>query len=100
MVSKELVIGITVVLAAFAIMSVKIEGFRSKSGRGPSYSYSKGGYQVREGWRPFAWYGYPGSKKGSLGYQARGDWCGVDKATRTVGKPLPLIAPSGCGRTR
>jgi hypothetical protein len=93
MVSKELVIGITVVLAAFAIMSVKIEGFRSKSGLGPSY-------QVREGWRPFAWYGYPGTKKGSLGYQARGDWCGVDKATRTVGKPLPLIAPSGCGRTR
>ena len=65
MVSKELVIGIAVVLAAFAIMSVNAK---------------------KEGWRPFAWYGYPG-------YQARGDWTGVDPATRRVDKPLPLIAP-------
>jgi|Laugresbdmm110sd_1035091.scaffolds.fasta_scaffold73284_2 hypothetical protein len=71
MVSKELVIGVAVVLAAFAIMSVN----------------------KTEGWRPFAWYGYPGTKKGTLGYQARGDWCGVDPATRRVDKPLPLIAP-------
>jgi len=46
--------------------------------------------QSKEGWRPFAWYGYPGETPGSVGYQARGDWCGVDPATRTMGKTQGL----------
>lgn len=75
MVSKELVISVGAILAAFVLInSVK----------------------TREGWRPFAWYGYPGVSKGQVGYQARGDWCGVDPATRTVDPPLPIIAPRGC----
>jgi len=53
-------------------------------------------YRFQESWRPFAWYGYPGTRKGSVGYQARGDWCGVTPATRTVDKPIPLIAPENC----
>lgn len=52
-----------------------------------------------EGWRPFAWYGYPGtSGAGSVGYQARGDWCGIVPATRTVDKPIPLIPAEKCGK--
>ena len=45
----------------------------------------------KEGWRPFAWYGYSG-------YQARGDWCGVDPATTKIDKPLPLIPAEVCTR--
>ena len=74
--SKDLLIGFALVLAFFLM--------KSKSGK--------------EGWRPFAWYGYPGTKPGTLGYQARGNWCGVDPATRTVDKPLPLVPPMSCGR--
>jgi hypothetical protein len=55
----------------------------------------------REGWQPFAWYGYPGEKPGSVGYQARGDWCGIQRATTgPVPKPLPLIAPRRCASRR
>lgn len=53
-----------------------------------------------EGWRPYAWYGYPGTKPGTVGYQARGDWCGIVPATIKVDKPLPLIAPAVCNRRR
>ena len=45
----------------------------------------------KEGWRPFAWYGYSG-------YQARGDWCGVVPGTTTTDKPLPLIPAEVCSR--
>ena len=44
----------------------------------------------KEGWRPFAWYGYPGTDVGTVGYQARGDWCGIVPATRQVDPPIPL----------
>lgn len=50
-----------------------------------------------EGWRPFAWYGYPGKEPGTVGYQARGDWCGVVPATRKPGEPLPIVPPEKCG---
>jgi len=50
----------------------------------------------QESWRPFAWYGYPGTTKGTVGYQARGDWCGIEPATRKVDKPIPLIPPEKC----
>lgn len=53
-------------------------------------------YRLQETWRPFAWYGYPGERKGTVGYQARGDWCGVIPATRTVDKAIPLIPPEKC----
>jgi hypothetical protein len=68
MVSQTTLLSVLVVLAAFFVMTTN----------------------AKEGWRPFAWYGYPGTTKGSVGYQARGDWCGVDPATRKVDPPLPL----------
>lgn len=68
MVSRATLLSVAIVLAAFFIMTT----------------------DAKEGWRPFAWYGYPGETPGSVGYQARGDWCGVDKATRKVDAPLPL----------
>ena len=46
--------------------------------------------QSAENWRPFAWYGYPGDTPGSVGYQARGEWCGVVKATRDDQEIMPL----------
>lgn len=49
-----------------------------------------------EGWRPFAWYGYPGETSGSVGYQARGDWCGIVPSTTQVDPSLPLIPPDEC----
>lgn len=53
----------------------------------------------KEGWRPFAWYGYPGVKAGDNGgYQARGDWCGIVPATTTQDNPLPLIPFKACGK--
>ena len=52
----------------------------------------------KEGWRPFAWYGYPGVKSGEMGYQARGDWCGVVPGTTTQDKPLPLVPFKACSR--
>lgn len=51
-----------------------------------------------ESWRPFAWYGYPGTTKGTVGYQARGSWCGVIPATTTVDPPIPLIPPEKCNK--
>ena len=74
--SKEIVIGTLFVLAVFMIMTSP----------------------AKEGWQPFAWFGYPGTAPGTVGYQARGDWCGIDPATRTSDKPLPLIAPRPCAR--
>ncbi len=73
--SKELYLGLAAVLAIYIMYAKRTEG-----------------------WRPFAWYGYPGVKPGQVGYQARGNWCGVQPATRTVGKPLPIIPPIGCNR--
>jgi hypothetical protein len=52
----------------------------------------------KEGWRPFAWYGYPGVKSGEMGYQARGDWCGIIPGTTTQDKPLPLVPFKPCSR--
>ena len=53
----------------------------------------------KEGWRPFAWYGYPGVKSGDNGgYQARGDWCGIVPSTTSQDKPLPLIPFKACGK--
>jgi hypothetical protein len=54
----------------------------------------------KEGWRPFAWYGYPGVKPGQMGYQARGDWCGIVPGTTTQDKPLPLVPFKACSRNQ
>lgn len=45
----------------------------------------------KEGWRPFAWYGFSG-------YQAGGDWTGIVPATTTQDKPQPLKPIQGCSR--
>lgn len=56
---------------------------------------------TKEGWRPFAWYGYPGTGgSGTVGYQARGDWCGVVPSTREVEKPIPLIPGEKCHKKK
>jgi hypothetical protein len=73
-VSKEIIIGIAAVLVAFMLVTSEV---------GPT----------SEGFRPFAWYGYPGASVKTVGYQSRGDWCGIEPATRTVDAPLPIIAP-------
>jgi hypothetical protein len=50
----------------------------------------------KEGWAPFAWYGYPGPTAGTVGYQAGGNWCGVDSATRDAPKPIPIVPAQAC----
>jgi len=50
----------------------------------------------KEGWRPFAWYGYPGDTPGSVGYQARGDWCGIVPSTTTVEKVKSINGKKAC----